>query len=99
MLPALLACALLLPAAEEATPVALVLKVGGAVTLQRGEGKGRLAPGDKLLPGDRLLVPEGGEAVLVYFGDAHRERVKPGATATVGKDTCGPRGAAERVRG
>jgi len=61
MLPALLACALLLPAAEEATPVAMVLKVGGAVTLQRGEGKGRLAPGDKLLPGDRLSVPAAAE--------------------------------------
>lgn len=82
-------------AAEEARPVALVLKVGGAVTRQRGETKVPLNPGGKLLPGDRLSVPRGGEVVLVYFADSHRERVKPGATATVGKQRCGPANAVE----
>jgi hypothetical protein len=88
----------LLFAAEEAKPVALVLKVAGAVTLQRGEKKDRLPAGVKLLPGDRLAVPGGGEVVLIYFADGHRERIKPGTTATVGKERCTPDHAVEVPR-
>lgn len=85
----------LLFTAPDARPVALVLKVGGAVTLQRGEKKDRLAAGAKLLPGDRLAVPGSGTVALIYYGDGHRERVKPDQTAMVGKERCTPPSAIE----
>jgi hypothetical protein len=100
MLALLLEAALLLPAAEPAPPVAMVLTTKRAVTLERGGDKPRhVGAMDLLGPGDRVRVPDGGEALLVFLGDGHRERLRKKGDVTVNETGCAPAGAVERLEG
>src|SRR5262245_29763240 len=69
---ALLICALMLaswtPGPRSADPAAVVIQLSGAVQVQRaGRAKGMPATiGISLNPGDKLVVPSGGKAVLMY---------------------------------
>jgi hypothetical protein len=95
---AMLLC-LVLAVADDAPPpsVAMVLH-SSKVKLRRGKQKPRsLRDAAVLRPGDHLRAEAGGEAVVVFFKDGHRERLKPGREATVGGKGCTPAGAVERV--
>ena len=92
--------AIALSAAGAERPVALVLSAKGAVEVRPAEGEPLAAARGMLLyPGDRLSVPDGGEAVVVFRDGGARERVRPGAEATVGAKGCTPPGAVERREG
>src|SRR5262245_24530021 len=69
---ALLICALMLaswtPGPRSADPAAVVIQLSGAVQVQRA-GRARGVPasiGISLNPGDKVVVPSGGRAVLMY---------------------------------
>src|SRR5262245_34854126 len=97
---ALLLAALLTTAADAPPAVAMVLTVKGTVTLRRGEDPAKqLGAMDLLRPGDKLSTTPGGEAVLVFLDAGGRERIKPGAAATVGEKGCAPAEAVERQGG
>src|SRR5277367_6327258 len=82
---------LVLPAAEPAAPVAMVLTAKGEVTLQRGEDKPqRLRAMDLVRPGDKLAAAAEAEATLVFLADGRRERLKSKARAAVGEKGCTP---------
>lgn len=51
------------PAAE---PVAVLIQLNGKVEIEKAGRAAAAAVGASLEPGDRLLVPEGGKAVLMY---------------------------------
>jgi hypothetical protein len=98
MMPFLLAAALLAPAADPAPPVAMVLTTKGDVSLAGGQDKPRrLGAADLLRPGDRLEAAEGGEAVLLFLADGHREHLKPGGKASVEAKGCTPAEAVETL--
>jgi hypothetical protein len=91
-----LQAALLTPAADVPAPVAMVLTTKGAVTLQAPKARPRrLGAMDLLRPGDQIRAAAKAEAVMVFFADGHRERLKPKAEATVGEKGCTPAGAVE----
>jgi hypothetical protein len=96
----LLATVLWLPPAPAAPPAGLVLTVTGNVVLARGPGPGRpVAAAELLRAGDSLRAAAEGEARIVFFHDGHRERLKPGARATVGATGCTPAEAVEPLPG
>jgi hypothetical protein len=100
MLTFLLPSVLCLLADKPAPPVALVLTVSGAITLeQKGVKPCRLGAGDLLRPGDRLAAGPDAEALLVFWDEERYERLKPKARATVGAKGCKPVEAVERVEG
>ena len=97
MQPSLLAVALLL-AAQTMEPVAMALTAKGMVTYERDQEKPRhLGAMTLLRPGDRVQVPEGGEVMLVFLQDGHRERLKPGTKATVDANGCAPMQSVDRL--
>src|SRR5262249_2270287 len=66
------------------TPVAMVLSVKGDATLKKGTAQPqRATAADLVSQGDRLTTPPAGEITLIFVADSHRERLKPGVTATV----------------
>lgn len=68
-----------------APPAAVVLLVKGEVRLERrGDSARKVEARDRLVPGDRLVVPKEGVAVVVALKTGTRERLKPGVEATVG---------------
>jgi hypothetical protein len=92
MLPLMLAATLLVasPPARP-RPAALVLDVGGQVTIKPVADAPRHAEiGDLLYPGERLAVPPDGAATLAILGVGAKERIKAGAEATVGPKGCNP---------
>jgi hypothetical protein len=94
----LLAAALIAPAADSAPPVAMVLTVKEDVSVTSGQDKPRrLGAADLLRPGDRLEAAEAGEAILLFLADGHRERLKPGAKASVADKGCTPAEAVETL--
>src|SRR6185437_13327075 len=86
------AVALVLPASTTAAPpAAMVLSTRGTVTLTRGHKPAqRLGTMDLLRPGDYLSASDNSQAMLVFFADGHRERLKPAARVRVAKDECQP---------
>jgi hypothetical protein len=86
----LFCCVLSVAADRPSASVAMVL-LGDGVELRRGQERARpLGTLVLLWPGDRLEAAAGGEAVLVFLGDGHRERLKPGHKATVTAKGCQP---------
>lgn len=82
----------------EATPVAMVLTTTGAVTWRRGPDEPRPLQVMQLLRAqDRLQAAAAAEATLFFLSNGHRERLKPGAEATVGEQGCAPAKAVEAL--
>jgi hypothetical protein len=78
--------------------VAMVLASKGNVALARDEKKPeRIGAMALLQAGDRITVSKGGEMVLVFLHDGHRERIKPTARATVAAKSCQPPDAVEQI--
>jgi hypothetical protein len=77
--------------------VAMVLSVQGPVTIAtEGREPRPTKVMDLLSDKDRLTVAADGAATLIFLGDNHRERIKPGVQVTVGSDGCTPPEAVER---
>lgn len=90
---------LLIAAADDAGPVAMVLTTKGTVSLERGMAKSQpLRAMDLVRSGDRIAATDG-EAVLVFLDDGRRERLKPKSLATVSEKGCTPASAVERQEG
>lgn len=82
-------CFLILSLTADTKSVALVLKSQGEITLVRGDAKPvRLWEQDLLHVGDKLDIPDGGEAILVVLFDGHRETLRPGKGIVVGEKGC-----------
>ena len=65
-------------------PAAMVLSVKGQVEVRPDAGQPRrIGPKGLLYDADRLSVPAGGEATIVFFDGGLKLRVKPGATITI----------------
>jgi len=92
--------ALWLPAADTGGPVAMVLSTKGAVTREHGKAAPhKIGAMALLVAGDGLNAHKDAEAVLVFLGDGHRERLKGGAKASVQSSGLAPADAAERLPG
>jgi hypothetical protein len=99
MSPLVLTTLLFLGTPDGPSPAAMVLSTEGAVDLRPADGatKRRATAMDLLYPDDRLVVPPDGGATLVLLSDGARERLKPGARATVAASGCTPPGVADRL--
>lgn len=79
-------------------PAAMIVRLQGPTEIEPlGGPPRRAAVMDLLYAGDRVRVAEGGDVVLVFFTDKHGERLKAGAGAHVGRDSCTPAEAVERL--
>jgi hypothetical protein len=88
MIASLLVPLVLAAADPPAVPVAMVLKADGPITLVRGGKNSVLEGACLLLPGDRIEPGANVEAVVVFFHDGHREKLKAKAVAVVGARQC-----------
>ena len=79
---------------------AMVMDLTGRVQVRPAGAQSEPRPariGERLRPGDRLVVPADGGATLAILGVGVQERLKPGSEATVGTEGCAPTSAvAER---
>src|ERR1051326_1938973 len=71
-----------------ARPMALVLKVKGAVSAEGKKGKRRVEAGDYLFPGETVSAGADAEALLVFLLRGERRRLKPGVRTTCTRDDC-----------
>jgi formylglycine-generating enzyme required for sulfatase activity len=73
------------------TPQAMLLEVRGTVQLQSAAGV-RKAAGPQVLVNldDRLSLSADGQVQLVFLGDLHKERLKPGREVTIDAKGCQP---------
>jgi hypothetical protein len=79
--------------------VARVIDVQGAVRIEAANAAPRNAVSfDPLFGAERLIVPPGGAATLLFFENGAKERVKPGVTVTIGTKGCDPPGAVTRMK-
>jgi hypothetical protein len=79
--------------------VARVIDVRGAVRIEAANVAPRDAASfDPLFGGERVIVPAGGTATLLFFESGVKERVKPGVTVTVGPKGCDPVEAVTRLK-
>jgi formylglycine-generating enzyme required for sulfatase activity len=82
---------------DRTIPAAMLLEARGAIQLHPARGDGtRPVPQALLYPGDRLTLAAGARVQLVFLSDLHKERLRPGREATIGRKGCSPAGA---VRG
>ncbi len=83
---------------DRTVPAAMILEARGAVLLHSPRGESaRPVPQTLLYPEDRLTLAADADAQLVFLSDLHKERLKPGREATIGRKGCSP-AAAVRVR-
>src|SRR4051812_39217091 len=81
-------------------PSAMVLTAKGIVKLEPPKTpKGRLQSMDLLFAGDRLVLAEGAEVLLVFLDDGHRERVQGKGEAIVTAKGCNLTESVQRVEG
>src|SRR4051812_23811048 len=100
MLHLFLLSAVMLPAAEEQACVAMVLRVKGSVIrYSGGEKPSPWEVMDLLRAGDRLTLPPGSEATVVFAHDGHKEVLRPDSKVSVGKQGCVPGQAVSRREG
>jgi serine/threonine protein kinase/formylglycine-generating enzyme required for sulfatase activity len=72
-------------------PLAMILEVRGAVQLQSTRDPNqRAVPQTLLYSGDRLSLAADGRVQLVVLSDLHKERLRPGAEATIRRKGCEP---------
>jgi formylglycine-generating enzyme required for sulfatase activity len=72
-------------------PLAMILEVTGTVQLQSTRNPNqRAVPQTLLYTGDRLSLAADGQVQLVILSDLHKERLRPGAEATVRRKGCEP---------
>jgi serine/threonine protein kinase/formylglycine-generating enzyme required for sulfatase activity len=72
-------------------PLAMILEVSGAVRLQSARSPHqRAVPQTLLYTGDRLSLAADAQVLLVILSDLHKERLRPGADATVRRKGCEP---------
>ena len=91
----ILAVAQVFVVADAREPVAMVLSVKGATTVESGDAKPKpLLVMSIVRAGDQLKTTDG-DAVLVILSDSHWERLKPNSQATAEKKGCSPSSAIE----
>src|SRR5262249_22528344 len=72
-------------------PQAMILEVRGSVQVQSAAGKPKAAVPQALLDlDDRLTLAADGQVRLVFLSDLHKERLKPGRSATIDVRGCEP---------
>jgi serine/threonine protein kinase/formylglycine-generating enzyme required for sulfatase activity len=72
-------------------PLAMILEASGAVQLQSTRNPNQQAlPQTLLYTGDRLSLAADAGVQLVILSDLHKERLRPGAEATVRRKGCEP---------
>jgi formylglycine-generating enzyme required for sulfatase activity len=72
-------------------PLAMILEASGSVRLQSTRNPlQRAVPQVLLYTGDRLSLGTNARAQLVILSDLHKERLRPGAEATVRRKGCEP---------
>ena len=81
------------------SPLAMILEVSGTVQLQSTrDANSPAVPQTLLYTGDRLALADDAHVQLVILSDLHKERLRPGKEATIGRKGCEPQGAiGERV--
>lgn len=76
---------------DRTIPAAMLLEARGSIQLHSPRGDGRRpVPQTLLYPDDRLTLAADAQVQLVLLSDLHKERLRPGAEATVGRKGCSP---------
>ncbi len=74
-----------------ASPLAMILEASGAVQLHSTrDANQRAVPQALLYTGDRLTLADDAQVQLVVLSDLHKERLRPGAEATIRRKGCEP---------
>jgi formylglycine-generating enzyme required for sulfatase activity len=76
---------------DRTIPAAMILEARGAIQLHSPRGdRARPVPQTLLYPDDRLTLAADAQVQLLLLSDLHKERLQPGAEATIGRKGCSP---------
>jgi formylglycine-generating enzyme required for sulfatase activity len=76
---------------DRTIPAAMILEARGIIRLHSPRGdSARPVPQTLLYPGDRLTLAADAFVQLVFLSDLHKERLRPGREATIGRKSCSP---------
>jgi formylglycine-generating enzyme required for sulfatase activity len=75
---------------DRTIPAAMILEARGTIQLHPPRGGSRPVPQTLLYPDDRLALAADAQVQLVFLSDLHKERLRPGREATIGRKGCSP---------